>query len=115
MKKILIADDDTYIIESTLQMLSPFYYVDTATTGSEALALFVKNNYDCLISDVDFGPGMNGLELVFRLRKHNHGCKIIIVSGIHYADAVRQRAIDMGAVFTERPLTFEFVQRVMES
>lgn len=113
MKRILIADDDIFIVDSTRDMLTAFYRVDTATTGSEALRLFLKNSYDGLITDIDFGPGMNGLELISRLRIHTQGCKIIVVSGIHYSDAIRQQVLDIGAVFTERPLTLELVQHVM--
>jgi DNA-binding NtrC family response regulator len=115
MKRVLIADDDVFIVESTRQMLAPYYIVDTATTGSEASMLFMENHYDGFITDVDFKYGINGLELLSRLRPHAQGCKFIVVSGIHYSDAVRQQAVDMGAVFTERPLTLELIQRVMEA
>ena len=56
MKRILVADDEMDIVRSVQEMLSPYYIVDTATTGVEILRLCAATCYDGLIIDADFGP-----------------------------------------------------------
>jgi len=114
MKRILIVDDDAFILESTKKTLEPFFEVDTSTSCSGALELAQNKTYYGLITDVDFGGGMNGLELISRIRTIQKELFIMVVSGIHYSDAVRQQTVELGASFTERPLTLEFVRRIME-
>ena len=114
MKKILIVDDDAFILKSTRKTLEPYFEVDISTSCSGALELAQKNSYYGLITDVDFGGGMNGLELISRIRTIQKELIIIVVSGIHYSDAVRQQTVELGASFTERPLTLEFVKRIMK-
>ncbi len=113
MKKILIADDRSDIVESIKSMLLPLCDVDTATTGLDALVMFKKKEYDGLIIDVAFENGMNGLEIASKLRAKHKDLIILIFSATNYSDAIRQQAVDIGATFREKPLLLEDVQRVM--
>ena len=113
MKHILVADDEIDIVESMRGMLSPYFVVDIATTGIEILRLCDKESYDGLIIDVDFGPGISGLEIVSIIREKNKNIKIVIFSAVDYSDAIRQQAVDLGAVFCEKPLDLGMVLRIM--
>jgi len=114
MKRILIADDDRDIVESIQEMLSPYYAVDVATTGLEILQLCERETYEGLLVDVDFGPGMSGLEAASIVREQNKGIRILICSAVDYSDAVRQQAVDLGAVFCEKPLDLDFIRETLE-
>ena len=114
MKKILIADDDSEVVESIRVMLSPYYSVETATTGLEVLELFDDNNYHGLIIDVDFSYGISGLQTAAKLRLKDKTLRILVFSATDYSDAVRQYAVDMGATFCEKPLKLSQVQRIMD-
>jgi DNA-binding response OmpR family regulator len=114
MKNILVADDNIEIVESVKKMLKPFYNVDVATTGIEVLDWFEKKDYYGLIIDVDFQHGINGLEIASRLRTRHKKLKILVFSATDYSDRVRQRVIDIGAVFSEKPLGLDFILRVMD-
>ncbi len=64
-----------------------------------------KKKYDGLIIDVEFKSGMSGLETVAILREQDFAyLKIIIFSATDYSNSVRQRAIQLGAVFCEKPI-----------
>jgi CheY-like chemotaxis protein len=114
MKKLLIADDEMDIVESIKEMLTPYYQVDTATAGFEVLQLCERERYEGLIIDVDFGPGISGLEVASILRTDNKDIKILIFSAIDYSDAVRQQVVDIGAVFCEKPLSLSFIRKILE-
>jgi CheY-like chemotaxis protein len=113
-KRLLVADDERDIVRSIQEMLEPFYCVDVATSGVEVLRLAEENFYDGLIIDVDFGPGMSGLEVAAVLRNQFRDLRILVFSAIDYSSAVRQQVVDLGAVFCEKPLGLEFVQRTFE-
>jgi len=112
--RVLVADDERDIVGSIQEMLSPYYSVDVATTGLEILQLCQTKRYECLIIDVNLGPGIGGLEVASIVRAENKDIKILVFSAVDYTDAVRQQAVDLGATFCEKPLSLDFVRRMLE-
>jgi len=90
-------------------MLTPYYDVDVASSGIEVLQLCEGFPYYGLLIDVDFGPGISGLEIAAALRSLNKEIRIIVFSAIDYSDAVRQQVVDLGAQFIEKPLSLDDV------
>lgn len=113
-KRILVADDDQQIVESIRKMLSVYYQVDIATTGIEALKMCKNSFYDGLIIDVEFDAGISGLETSELIRANNKEIKIIIFSATDYSNSIRQKAVDLGAVFYEKPLRENLIRKVLE-
>ncbi len=104
MKTVLIVDDDLAIREVVTQILRyEGYDVLDAGTGAEGLALAEKHHPDAIMLDVKM-PGMDGFEVLQRLRAASIGAPVIVISGhgnIETAvSAVRQGAYD----FMEKPL-----------
>lgn len=114
MKRILVADDDKEVVESLNEALSPYCYVDIATTGLEVLQRFAQRAYSGLIIDVHFEKGVNGLDIATMLRAKHKDLKILVFSATDYSNAVRQRVVDIGGSFSEKPLEIEFIRKVME-
>lgn len=114
MIHILIADDEIDILNSIREMLSPFYKVDIASTGLEVLQLCESKSFDALIIDVDFGPGVSGIETASLVRKLNKNIKILIFSAVDYSNAIRQQAVDIGAAFYEKPLSIDLIRQTIE-
>ena len=113
MKRILVADDDREVVESLRNELTPYCRVDTATTGLEVLQLFAQRAYSGLIIDVHFEKGVSGLDIATMLRAKHKELKILVFSATDYSDAVRQKVVDIGGSFSEKPLELEFVRKVM--
>lgn len=71
-------------------------------------------HFDVILVDVGL-PGMDGLELVSRIRENNQTTAIAVITA-NIQNPVRQRAEAMGAVFIEKPLKaralFDFFARV---
>lgn len=56
------------------------YTVDTASGGEEAWELFQKNHFDVVVTDLKL-DGIDGLELIRRIRSADSPCGIILLSG----------------------------------
>src|SRR5205823_7863820 len=107
--RILVIDDEAAIRDS-LRMTLEYEGYDFigAATGQEGLALADRENPDLVLLDVKM-PGMDGLEVLERLRHANETLPVIVISGhgtISTAvDATKKGAID----FIEKPFASERV------
>lgn len=67
--RILVVDDDPIQREfASVYIATPTAEVATAASGKEALAMLAGGAFDIMLVDFDM-PGMNGLELIEKLRK----------------------------------------------
>lgn len=95
---ILIVDDEPNMIHMLTTMLTKAgFHVSSAETGKDALVLDSENRFDFILSDVRM-PGMDGVQLLERLRKQGSDAVIIIMSaygGVDLAlEAIRKGAYD---------------------
>ena len=81
MKRILLIDDDSLLLEVMRQTLSQAgYEVSTAADGKEASALYASRKPDIVITDV-YMPNKDGLEALMELRENFPHIKLIAMSG----------------------------------
>jgi two-component system cell cycle response regulator CpdR len=81
MKKILIIDDEPYILLMLKKMLERAgYEVDLASNGREGMDLFNKETADLVITDIIM-PDKEGLELIIEMKRLRPNLKIIAMSG----------------------------------
>ncbi len=104
MQTILVVDDEVAICETLAQILGyEGYRVLTAGDGRRALQLLGEQAVDAMLLDVKM-PGMDGFEVLARVREEQPATPVIIISGhgdIQTAvEAVKQGAYD----FLEKPL-----------
>src|ERR1051325_9759590 len=107
--RILIIDDDAGIRESMRRTLEyQGYQFIGAATGPEGLALAEKDPPDLVFLDIKM-PGMDGLEVLTRLRAMNDTLPVVIVSA-HGTAASALEAGRLGAFrFIEKPLSKDYV------
>jgi DNA-binding NtrC family response regulator len=79
--KILVVDDDS-LLRSFMEvaLLSSGYNCISAEDGLAALDLLEKDSFDMVISDIEM-PRLNGLELLFQIKKRYPSTKTLIISG----------------------------------
>ncbi len=78
--KTLIVDDEELIRWSLQNVLkNEGFSVDTASDGNEALDMIRKSDYDIVITDFKM-PGLNGLELLGKMKEEGKKSKIILIS-----------------------------------
>ena len=81
MRRILIIDDEPYILLMLKKMLERAgYEVDLASNGREGMAVFEQNSADLVITDIIM-PDKEGLELILEMKKKRPELKIIAMSG----------------------------------
>jgi DNA-binding response OmpR family regulator len=84
MKKVLIIDDDPMIRALVTAILEPEgYNVTTAEDGNQGVEILDSNKelpapYDLIILDVVM-PGMNGLDVLTRMKLHEHTKKLPVL------------------------------------
>jgi two-component system nitrogen regulation response regulator NtrX len=107
--RILVIDDEAAIRES-LRMTLEYegYEFVGAATGQEGLALVERELPDLVLLDVKM-PGMDGLEVLDRLRAMNEALPVVVISG-HGTISTAVEATKKGAFdFIEKPFASERV------
>src|SRR5690349_5508384 len=103
--RILVVDDEAAIRDS-LRMTLEYegYEFLGAATGQEGLALAEREAPDLVLLDVKM-PGMDGLEVLERLKAMNETLPVIVISG-HGTISTAVEATHKGAFnFVEKPFT----------
>ena len=81
MKKILIIDDDTYILSSFSRVLSKRgFEVETAETGKQALEKLKQGSFNLALIDVCL-PDMEGTDLLVNAKKELEKTVKIMLTG----------------------------------
>jgi two-component system, NtrC family, nitrogen regulation response regulator NtrX len=107
--RILVIDDEAAIRDS-LRMTLEYegYEFVGAATGQEGLALAERESPDLVLLDVKM-PGMDGLEVLDRLRGMNDAVPVVVISG-HGTISTAVEATKKGAFdFIEKPFASERV------
>jgi len=94
--KILIVEDDLPLLEAIKEIFENESFDTTGTsTGDEGYFLAEQGSYDLILLDVML-PGMNGLDIVKRLRAHQVSTPIIMLTA---KDSVEDcvKGLDAGA------------------
>lgn len=79
-RKILIVEDDPDIAQLiTMHVREAGYKAIQVDTGERGLSAFEKNSADLVVLDIML-PGINGLEVCKRIRKHNEQVPVLMLT-----------------------------------
>jgi signal transduction histidine kinase/CheY-like chemotaxis protein len=79
--KFLVVDDEDFVRDLLREILeSENCEVELAASGTEALELFGRTQYDAIFTDVGM-PGMSGWELAQAIRQQNQVVPIAVITG----------------------------------
>jgi two-component system nitrogen regulation response regulator NtrX len=108
-EKILVIDDEAGIRSSLKGILEDEdYAIKTAETAEEALELLRKQDFGLILLDI-WLPGMNGIELLKKIKAMNENSQVVMISG-HGTIETAVTATKLGAYdFLEKPLSLEKV------
>ena len=91
MPKIFIVEDETLLRELLLDFLGNLPNVEIVGTcgdGQKAIKLCIEADPDLVILDIII-PGLNGIEVLERLKVHNPQLKVLLFSAIHNSKTVK--------------------------
>ncbi len=108
-KKVLIVDDEDRVVQSIAGVLEDEgFQVATARSGEEAIEVFTRENPDVTLLDI-WMPGMDGIEILKRLKWISPDCQVIMISG-HATISTAMTAVKLGAFdFLEKPLSLDIL------
>lgn len=115
-KRILIVDDEEHIrrvLRLTLETAG--YEVGEAVDGEAALAAFVdESTWDAVLLDHKM-PGMDGLEVLRRLKERRVAARVIMVTAFASIELAVD-AMKLGATdFVRKPMTPEIVRNAVDA
>jgi CheY-like chemotaxis protein len=90
--RILVVDDDPTIRAMLTEFLAEKYRVTAASSGQEALQILERETFDLVLSDINM-PGINGFELIRRIRAKYPAVKIALITDYN-VDSYIKTALD---------------------
>ena len=111
--RILVIDDNPAVVDILVTVLGEEgYEVSGTVTSDEGLKLFILSHPDLVLLDIAL-PGMNGIEVLKRIRSIAPTARVVMVSGV--ADPVRAReALELGALaYVDKPFDLAYLKRVV--
>jgi DNA-binding NtrC family response regulator len=114
MHKILVLDDEKNIRLTVKRCLeSPDLAIDDAINGEEALLKLAENSYHLLLLDLKL-PGIDGMEILKKVRKLYPDMRVIIISA-HGSIQTAVEAMKEGATdFLEKPFAPSDLRQVVQ-
>ena len=95
--RALVVDDDDAILRVHARALSRAgFRVETALDGHAAVKALEGVAFDVILSDIDM-PGMNGLELLARVRQRDLDVPVVLITGAPSVETAA-RAVEQGAL-----------------
>ena len=117
MKKkpiILVVDDEKIVLELFWRILKKKEYtVLTANNDKEALELVEKEKPDLVILDLQL-PGINGIEVLRRIKKIDENIEVIVITGYGTKKTVKT-AMKLGAYdYITKPLAINYLSSLIK-
>ncbi len=110
MSTILLIDDDQSLLRVTeFQLKEAGHSVHTASDGNKGWELFSSETVDVVLTDINM-PGMDGLELIRRIRKQNTDIPIIIMTAYGSLDNAIQSTQSGADDYLTKPFSFDALQ-----
>lgn len=107
MPRILVVDDQPFVCDLFLKVLSKFATVITSGSLEEAQKALSECKFDLVISDLSLtdNTGREGFELLEYVRNTSPDTKVIIMTGVG-SNNTRDEALRLGAVhFLQKPFS----------
>lgn len=112
---VLVVDDEPEVREAFAELLEESgFVVSTASTAAEALAQMEANSWQTIVTDIVM-PGMDGLQLLRKIREHDLEVPVIVVTGQPTVDFA-SRALEYGAFrFITKPVSAAELEGVVNA
>jgi CheY-like chemotaxis protein len=91
-KRVLVVDDEDVVCRSYERVLTQAgFEVAKAHSGAEAIEKMRSTDYDVMLADLKM-PGMDGLEVVEKLRGTNPKLSVVVITGFPSQDTLHEAA-----------------------
>jgi CheY-like chemotaxis protein len=113
--RILLIDDDPGVIDmlrTFLEASKSGYLVDTALSGEAGLAAVAERRPDVVLLDLRM-PGLDGLEVIKRIRAIDPSIPVIMVTSASYQET--SQALKSGAfAYIAKPFELRYIEHLLK-
>ena len=117
MYKVFLVDDDPFILEEMIEMVqweeNGFEVAGSSTDPEEALGMIPELKPEVVFCDLKM-PGMDGNELIRRLKAEGADCEFVMISAYDSFENVRTFFQQTGFDYILKPVKNEDIQIVLE-
>ncbi|MGB9852134.1 MAG: response regulator [Candidatus Kapaibacteriota bacterium] len=112
--KVLLVDDEIDFVDTLSERLQTRSFVTAVTySGEEALENIDKDLPDVIVLDLKM-PGLDGLEVLRRVKKSHPQTEVIILTG-HGSEREKQLAFELGAFdYLEKPINIDKLSEIIK-
>ena len=115
--KILVVDDEPFVIRYLRRVLEGFPEVEvqTAETAQEALQRVKAEGMDLVFLDISLPDG-DGLEVMREMKALRPGIRVVLFTGVYPDDGPKiKQALKMGAYdYLEKPLPITHLKKIIQ-
>ncbi len=113
-KKVLVVDDDPAVCDMLKRFLTiKRYKVNTVLSGEEAIKKVRKEEPHLVLLDIRM-PGMDGVEVLKRIKEIDKNIPIVVMITAVKNDIVGRKCLEMGAAdYITKPLSLEYLENVL--
>jgi CheY-like chemotaxis protein len=112
-KKILVVEDDSLFLWSLESFLNrEGYEVSPVQSGESALDIARSQSFDLIISDFQL-PGLNGRELIRKIKSLQPATKAILISA-HQLDEVETEKDSLLNAYLNKPIELGILKKLVD-
>lgn len=111
--KIVIVDDEKGVRESVKMILKDDYELAVFTQGEEVLEQFRQDMADVALLDIKM-PGMNGIELLKKLKEIDEDIEVIMVTGYGTLDSATEAMRCGASGYINKPFDKDGLVKIIE-
>lgn len=113
MERILVVDDEGEVCNTLKEFLTKKgYEASTALSGEEAIKKVKEERPHIVLLDIRM-PGMDGLEVLKRIRGIDKEAGIIMITAVK-EDEIARKCIELGAfAYITKPFSFEYLETAL--
>ena len=113
MKILIVDDDQAIVVFLRLAVIKKGYeFVDTASSGDEALEMAIRTHYDLIMLDITM-PGPSGLEILSPLRSFCPHATLAVISA-HLPEEDSPDVVGCVDVMISKPISLETINSLLD-
>jgi DNA-binding response OmpR family regulator len=112
--QIIVIDDNADIVDIlTTYLCDEGYRASGALTGDDGLKRVISSRPDCVILDIALPGGMNGIDMLKRIRSLVPTTKVLMASG-NTDPVLARESLELGAfAYIDKPFDLGYLKRVV--
>jgi DNA-binding NtrC family response regulator len=111
-KRLLVIDDDAKVTALFADFFRDQYDVETASDGTDGIAKVRRQRPDAVLLDINM-PGLNGLEVLKDIKRHDDRIPVIMVTANDELSAAEQALRSGAFAYLPKPFQLQYAAHLV--